>query len=198
MIGKLRGTVDDVGDGTVVVDVGGVGYLAHCSARTLSGLPARGEPVTLFVETHVREDMIRLYGFGSAAERAWFAMLQSVQGVGAKVALGIQSTLDANELAGALATGDTAALARSPGVGAKLAQRIAGELRGKAPEGTAAASPAAARSDAASDAVSAVTNLGYPRHQAAVAVDAAAREAGDGAEAPLLIRLALKHLSRAA
>src|SRR3712207_864225 len=133
MIGKLRGVIDAYGEDFVIVDVSGVGYVVHCSARTLQHLPSTGEAVTLSIETHVREDMIRLYGFRSDAEREWFRLLQTVQGVGAKVALGILSALDPGSLATAIATGDKASVARGPGVGPKLAARIVAELKDKAP-----------------------------------------------------------------
>src|SRR5271167_3021787 len=133
MIGKLRGQVDAVGADHAIIDVGGVGYEVACSSRTLSALPAPGEPVTLSIETHVREDAIKLYGFLTEAERGWFRLLQSVQGVGAKVALSILSTLDANQLAHAIALQDRAMVTRAPGVGPKVALRIVNELKDKAP-----------------------------------------------------------------
>ena len=133
MIGKLKGIIDAYGDDFVILDVQGVGYVVHCSSRTLQNLPPVGEAASLSIETHVREDMIRLFGFRSDAEREWFKLLQSVQGVGAKVALGILSVLDPGTLATAIATGDKASVARGPGVGPKLAQRIVSELKDKAP-----------------------------------------------------------------
>ena len=133
MIGKLKGVIDSYGDDFVILDVQGVGYVVHCSSRTLQNLPPIGEAASLSIETHVREDMIRLFGFRSDAEREWFRLLQSVQGVGAKVALGILSVLDPGTLATAIATGDKASVARGPGVGPKLAQRIVSELKDKAP-----------------------------------------------------------------
>jgi Holliday junction DNA helicase RuvA len=114
MIGKLRGIVDTYGEDSVIVDVGGVGYLVHCSARTLQALPALGEAVTLAIETHVREDQIRLFGFLSDGEREWFRLLQTVQGVGTKVALAVLSTLKPGELATAIAMRDKAMVQRSP------------------------------------------------------------------------------------
>ncbi len=205
MIGKLRGIIDAYGEDFVIVDVGGVGYVVHCSARTLQNLPATGEAATLSIETHVREDMIRLYGFRSDAEREWFRLLQTVQGVGAKVALGILSVLDPGGLATAIATGDKASVSRGPGVGPKLAARIVAELKDKAPA-FAAVDPALIRlSDAiedrkapqpVSDAVSALVNLGYAQVQASAAVAAALKQAGDEAEAKTLIRLGLRELAR--
>src|SRR5271166_5501240 len=133
MIGKLRGLVDAVGADHAIIDVGGVGYEVACSSRTLSALPAPGEPVTLSIETNVREDAIKLYGFLSEAERGWFRLLQSVQGVGAKVALSILSTLDVGQLANAIALQDRATITRAPGVGPKVALRIVNELKDKVP-----------------------------------------------------------------
>ncbi|MCA0406817.1 MAG: Holliday junction branch migration protein RuvA, partial [Proteobacteria bacterium] len=132
MIGKLKGIIDSYGDDTVILDVQGVGYLVHCSSRTLQALPQPGEAATLFIETVVREDMIRLFGFAGAAEQDWFNILLSVQGVGQKVALAILSTLRPAELANAIAMKDKAAIARTSGVGPKLAERICVELKDKA------------------------------------------------------------------
>jgi len=204
MIGKLRGVIDSYGEDFIILDVNGVGYLVHCSSRTLQSLPAAGEAVELAIETHVREDQIRLFGFGSAAEREWFRLLQTVQGVGTKVALAVLSTLKPADLASAIAMRDKAALTRAPGVGAKVAERIVTELKDKAPA-LAAVDPAIVRLTGAldersapqplRDAVSALVNLGYGQPQAAAAVAAAAREAGD-ADTARLIRLGLKELAR--
>lgn len=206
MIGKLKGIVDEIGDDHVVIDVGGVGYVAYCPTRTLSSLPGVGAAVTLFIETYVREDVIRLYGFQTALEREWFRLLQSnVQGVGAKVALSVLSTLTPAELANAIALKDVAMVARAPGVGRKVAERIVTELKSKAPafageaavtiglkqelgEGVAPAP--------VSDAVSALANLGYSRDVAANAIAAALKTAGEGADTGTLIRLGLKELAR--
>ncbi|HEX5868381.1 MAG TPA: Holliday junction branch migration protein RuvA [Beijerinckiaceae bacterium] len=205
MIGKLRGVIDAYGEDFVIVDVGGVGYVVHCSTRTLQNLPPVGEAATLSIETHVREDMIRLYGFRSDAEREWFRLLQTVQGVGAKVALGILSVLDPGSLATAIATSDKASVSRGPGVGPKLAARIVAELKDKAPA-FAVVDPGLIRlSDAVedrrapqpvSDAVSALVNLGYAQVQASAAIAAALKQAGDEAEAKTLIRLGLRELAR--
>jgi holliday junction DNA helicase RuvA len=205
MIGKLRGVIDSYGEDFVVVDVGGVGYVVHCSSRTLQHLPSVGEAATLSIETQVREDLIRLYGFRSDQEREWFRLLQTVQGVGAKVALGILSVLEPGALATAIATGDRASVSRGPGVGPKLAARIVAELKDKAPA-FAGIDPAVIRlSDAlddrkapqpASDAVSALVNLGYAQAQASAAIAAALRQAGEAAEAKTLIRLGLRELAR--
>ena len=205
MIGKLKGVVDSYGEAFVIVDVGGVGYEVHCSARTLQTLPSPGEAVTLSIETHVREDQIRLFGFASDVEREWFRLLQTVQGVGAKVALAVLGTLKPADLANAVATRDKAMVARSPGVGPKVAERIINELKDKAPA-YADIDPAVVRlagdvddrraPQPVSDAISALVNLGYGQPQAAAAVAVAVRAAGEGADARNLIRLGLKELSR--
>jgi Holliday junction DNA helicase RuvA len=205
MIGKLKGTLDSYGEDYVIVDVHGVGYMVHCSARTLQALPPQGEAVSLAIETHVREDQIRLFGFTSDLEREWFRLLQTVQGVGTKVALAILSTLKPAELAEAIALRDKAAIVRSPGVGPKVGERIVTELKDKAPA-FAQIDPAIVKLSGdiddrraprpVADAVSALVNLGYGQPQAAAAVAAAAREAGEGAEVKTLIRLGLKELSK--
>jgi Holliday junction DNA helicase RuvA len=205
MIGKLKGVIDSYGEDFIVLDVQGVGYLVHCSARTLQALPAPGEPAVLAIETHVREDQIRLFGFLSDVEREWFRLLQTVQGVGTKVALAVLSTLDPGELASAIAVRDKAAVARTPGVGPKVAERIVTELKDKAPA-YANIDPAVVRLSGqvedrrapqpVADAVSALINLGYGQPQAAAAIAAAARAAGEGADTPRLIRLGLKELAK--
>ncbi|HET9903961.1 MAG TPA: Holliday junction branch migration protein RuvA [Xanthobacteraceae bacterium] len=205
MIGKLKGTIDSYGEDFVIVDVGGVGYMVHCSALTLQALPPIGQAVTLSIETHVREDQIRLFGFLSDLEREWFRLLQTVQGVGTRVALSVLGTLKPADLATAVAMRDRAAIARAPGVGPKVAERIVTELKDKAPAYAAVDSAVVRLSgavderrapQAVSDAVSALINLGYAQAQAAAAIAAAAREAGEGADAARLIRLGLKELSR--
>ena len=205
MIGKLKGIIDSYGEDFVILDVGGVGYEVHCSARTLQALPAPGEPAVLAIETYVREDQLRLFGFQSDMERQWFRLLQTVQGVGARVALSVLGTLKITDLANAVATRDKATVARSPGVGPKVAERIVTELKDKAPA-YAELDPAVIRLSGAveerrapqpvADAVSALTNLGYGQPQAAAAVAAAARSAGEGADAARLIRLGLKELAK--
>jgi Holliday junction DNA helicase RuvA len=205
MIGKLTGTIDSVGEDFLILDVHGVGYLVHCSARTLQNLPAAGQTVALAIETYVREDQIRLFGFFSATEREWFRLLQTVQGVGAKVALAILSTLKPADLATAIAMRDKASITRTPGVGPKVAERIVTELKDKTPA-LAAVDPAVVKLTGAvednraprpvADAISALVNLGYGQPQATAAVAAAAREAGEDAETARLIRLGLKELSR--
>ena len=204
MIGKLTGLVDCFGDDFVIVDVRGVGYVVQCSARTLQNLPKAGEAVSLAIETQVREDAIRLFGFSSDAERDWFRLLQTVQGVGAKVALAILGVLGPADLASALAMQDKAMVARAPGVGPKLAARIVAELKDKAPA-FAAVDPAAARlagvEDSRSapkpvqDAISALVNLGYGRPQAAAAVAASLKALGEAAETGALIRRGLRELA---
>ena len=205
MIGKLKGLINSYGQDFVIVDVGGVGYLVHCSARTLQALPAQGEAVTLAIETHVREDQIRLFGFLSDGEREWFRLLQTVQGVGTKVALSVLSTLKPADLANAIALRDKGMVARTPGVGPKVAERIVTELKDKAPA-YSDVDPAVIRLSGAvddrraprpvADAVSALVNLGYGPPQAAAAIAAATRSAGESADTAQLIRLGLKELAK--
>jgi len=205
MIGKLKGLIESYGQDSVILDVNGVGYEVHCSARTLQELPGIGQPTALSIETHVREDQIRLFGFVTEIEREWFRLLQTVQGVGAKVALAVLGTLKPRELASAIAMRDKAMVARAPGVGPKVAERIVTELKDKAPAYTNV-DPALVRLSGAlddkrapapvTDAVSALVNLGYAQPQAAAAIAAAARSAGEGAEATTLIRLGLRELAK--
>jgi Holliday junction DNA helicase RuvA len=204
MIGKLKGLIDSYGEDFVILDVNGVGYVVQCSSRTLQKLPRPGEASALAIETQVREDSIRLFGFESESERDWFRLLQNVQGVGAKVALAILSILSPGELASAIATQDKAMVARAPGVGPKLAARIVAELKDKAPafgavdplvaklsgDADADAAPSVVR-----DAISALVNLGYGRPQAAAAVAASVKKLGEGAETGALIRQGLKELA---
>ena len=205
MIGKLKGLVESYAQDSVIIDVNGVGYEVHCSARTLQELPGIGQPAVLAIETHVREDQIRLFGFVTEIEREWFRLLQTVQGVGAKVALSVLGTLKSSDLASAIAMRDKAMVARAPGVGPKVAERIVTELKDKAPSYTNV-DPALVRLSGAlddkrapapvTDAVSALVNLGYAQAQAAAAIAAAARSAGEGAEATTLIRLGLRELAK--
>jgi Holliday junction DNA helicase RuvA len=205
MIGKLRGKVDAIGESFLVVDVNGVGYEVQASARTLRNLKL-GEEIALTIDTHVREDAIRLFGFQSEVERSWFRTLQTIQGVGAKVALGVLGTLSPSDLASAIALQNWAAVEQAPGVGKKLAQRIVAELKDKAPTLTLAGvgataagavnGAAPAQGQAAAEAVSAMTNLGYNPAQAGQAVAVAANELGREAETAKLIRRALKELAR--
>jgi len=209
MIGRLRGRVDAIGEGHLIVDVNGVGYEVHASPRTLRSL-ALGDEVTLSIETHVREDAIRLFGFTSEIERAWFRLLQSVQGVGSKVALGILGTLSTQDLANAIALGNWAAVEQAPGVGKKLAQRVVSELREKAPQlsissanvpppkqgngHSRAATPPEGNS--AAEAISALTNLGYQPQHAAAAIASAMGELGEAADVAQLIKRGLKELAK--
>lgn len=201
MIAKLTGVVDSTGEDWVVIDVGGVGYLVYCSGRTLPRLGGRGEAASLFIETHVREDHIHLYGFADAVERDWFCLLLTVQGVGAKVALSILTVLGTEELAFTIAAQDGATIGRASGVGPKLAARILNELRDKtggvnlgagavmgedAREGTPSESAAA---------VSALVNLGFRRTEAFTAVSQAARRLGAKTPVESLIPEALKELA---
>ncbi len=205
MIGKLKGIINSYGEDFIILDVGGVGYVVHCSGRTLQALPAPGEPAVLAIETYVREDQIRLFGFMSDVEREWFRLLQTVQGVGAKVALAVLGTLKPADLATAVAMRDKATVARTPGVGPKVAERIVTELKDKAPA-YSDLDPAVIRlagqvderraPQPVHDAISALVNLGYGQPQAAAAISAATRAAGEGADAARLIRLGLKELSR--
>jgi holliday junction DNA helicase RuvA len=198
MIAMLAGAVDEVGEDAMVLDVNGVGYLVHASARTLRQAPGRGEPLKLLIETHLREDRIQLYGFIDEGERAWFKLLNTVQGVGGRVALAILSTLEPDALATAIAAQDKAALARADGVGQKLAQRIAMELRDKAGEMAPGAGAGATATPSAliNDAVSALVNLGYAKSAAYGAVTSVARRLGDGIRIEALVRAGLQELGR--
>ena len=204
MIGKLTGRVDQVSLNAVIVDVGGVGYEVTVGARTLTMLPPVGETISLAIDTHVREDEIRLYGFATDHERAWFRALQTVQGVGAKVALSVLSTLSAADLSNAVALQDKAQVSRAPGVGPKVAARIVAELKDKMPTLAPALRPGGGLAPvavlpeglAARDAVSALTNLGYAHGEAAAAISAAVGKAGREARAEELIRLGLKELAQ--
>jgi len=205
MIGLLSGIVAAVSEDTALIDVGGVGYVVQSGGRTLARLQV-GNPARLFIETHVREDAIKLFGFASEEERAWFAHLQTIPGVGAKVALGILDTMPPDALADAIAIQDKAAFARANGVGPKLAARLATELTGKggpkgyiglggsAPRANTAAAVSA--SGARAEAVSALVNLGIDQSSAARAVANAAKQFDADAPAPELIRAALKEVSR--
>lgn len=204
MIGKLRGLVDSSGKDWVIVDVNGVGYEVSCASRTLSQLPAQGQPVTLTIETHVREDAIKLFGFLSDAERSWFRLLQNVQGVGAKVALSVLGVLSPEEIGNAIALQDKAQIGRAPGVGPKVAQRILSELRDKAPGLLAAGGIGAKvtglsnenKNSCASDAISALVNLGYNISEASIAVASVAEQSEKQLSTEELIRQGLKELAR--
>lgn len=204
MIGKLRGRIDAVLEDSLILDVNGVGYEIFGSSKLLGQYRGGEEGVELWIDTLVREDLIRLNGFSSQQERQWFRLLQSVQGVGAKVALAILGTLSTGDLASAIALQDKAMVSRAPGVGPKVAQRIVAELKDKAPTlsgdatGTIGLQQELGEGVAASavvDAVSALTNLGYSAQQASGAVAQAVKDAGEDAPAATLIRLGLKALS---
>ncbi|MBT3989645.1 MAG: Holliday junction branch migration protein RuvA [Rhodospirillaceae bacterium] len=204
MIAKLTGLVDQTGEGYVVIDVNGVGYMVFCSNRTLNMLATASGTVSVMIETHVREDHIHLYGFADEAERAWFSLLTTVQGVGAKVCLAILSVLSPDNLVQAIAAQDKAAITRAPGVGPKLATRILTELKDKV-GGIALGSTTAAlegevggadgTNKFADDAVSALVNLGYGRSEAFQVVHQAAAKHGDGVTVELLIKDGLAELS---
>ena len=198
MIAKLTGLLDDTGADWAVIDVAGVGYLVHCSAKTLSALGIRGDTVSLFTDLQVSENDLRLIGFASGAEREWFRLLTGVQGVGSKVALAILSALSTEELQRACGGGDAAMVARAQGVGPKLAGRIVNELRDKAgglPTAPGVASVPVAGSVSA-DAVSALQNLGFKPQVAASAVARAVEELGDGVGLNDLVRVALRKAAR--
>ncbi|MHA1570771.1 MAG: Holliday junction branch migration protein RuvA [Alphaproteobacteria bacterium] len=202
MIAKLKGLLDSTGKGFAVIDVGGVGYLVFCASRTLSTLPAIGEPLALHIETHIREDHIHLFGFPDLAERDWFRHLLTVQGVGAKVALAILGGLTPTSLLQAIIAQDKTALTKADGVGPKLAARIVAELRDKAgnvilpavSETIVGAVAGDGLDKVAADAVSALVNLGYGRSDAFGAVVAATRDTGAGS-VEIVITAALKELS---
>jgi len=201
LIARLKGVVESVDEGSAVIDVNGIGYLVSASSRTLRDLVV-GEPATVLVETIVREDAIALYGFLETAERDWFRILTTVQGVGARVALSILSTLSPDEIARAIAAGDKASLSRPAGVGPKLAARLATELKDKA--AAFGVAPAPARAAAAApvpgsvneDAVSALVNLGYRRVEAFGAVARVTQRLGEGAPLDQVIRAGLQELAR--
>lgn len=204
MIAKLSGRLDSQLEGGCIVDVGGVGYLVFCSGRTLAALPQSGEAVSLQIETQVREDHIHLFGFAETAERDWFRLLLGVQGVGARVALAILSTLQPGELLQAVMAQDKKSITRAPGVGPKLAGRIVSELKDKT--GNIALGPGAMAGEtmapasmpqaAGSEAVSALVNLGYRQAEAQTAVQAALSQLGEQAALSDLIRDSLKSLAR--
>ncbi len=200
MIGRLRGAVDSLEDGRCLIDVNGVGYVVFASTRTLSALPSPPGTASLLIETQVREDAISLYGFASSAERDWFRLLTTVQGVGARVALGMLSALSPDQLIAAISTQDKSALTRAPGVGPKLAARLLTELRERAiamPGGGAALSSAPMPGGGAmADALSALLNLGYRRAEAEAALGRAAAEHGQDVALDVLIRAGLRSLSK--
>ena len=196
MIARLTGLLAETGADSAVIDVGGVGYLVHSSARTLDALGPIGGSITILTELQVREDAWTLFGFGSVAERDSFRALTSVQGVGGRVALAILSVLTPDELARAVAQGDTAMIGRASGVGPKLAARVANELKGKLGVTGLGGSTPAPRAGAAADAVSALANLGFKPADASAAVNAAIDEIGDDAGLDALVRLALRKAAK--
>lgn len=206
MIARLKGLFAESGTGYVIIDCGGVGYLVFCSARTLARMPGLGEGTQLHIETHVREDHIHLYGFTETAEKDWFRLLTTVQGVGAKVALAILSTLSPDDLVQAIAAQDKALLTRADGVGPKLAARLVTELKDKTTNLALGATTVALSQDRKTgadtsvaiplqDAVSALVNLGYGRSEAFGAATRAAGKLGDKAQVDALIKAALRELA---
>jgi Holliday junction DNA helicase RuvA len=195
MIARLTGTLDDFGPDWAVIDVSGVGYLVHCSAKTLDALGTRGDRCTVHTELQVSENDMRLIGFASAGEREWFRLLTGIQGVGSKMALSVLSALAIDDLQRACASGDAAMVARAQGVGPKLAGRIVNELKDKAgalPGAAGVAMAAVPAGSASADAVSALQNLGFKTNVATLAVARAIDELGEGAELNALVRVALK------
>ncbi|MBI77063.1 MAG: Holliday junction branch migration protein RuvA [Rhodospirillaceae bacterium] len=200
MIAKLTGLLDTIGLDEVVIDVGGVGYLVFCSSRTLKSFDKVGDPITVFVEMHVREDHIHLFGFIDQVERDWFRLLTTVQGVGAKVAIAILGTLSPDDLANAMIAEDKATLTRAPGVGPRLAVRLLAELREKTADLNAVSNAGPSKlsngqPNAVSDAISALVNLGYGRSAAFAAVSKIAQNSSDATSVELLVKSALKELS---
>ena len=199
MIALLTGRVDAMEADRCIIDVGGVGYLVQASTRTLSALPPPPAVARLLVDTHVRDDAIVLYGFADPAEREWFRLLLTVQGVGARVALGLLSALSPADLVNAIAAGDRGGLTRAPGVGPKLAIRLLSELREKAgamPLGQGIAAALPPPPGAAADALSALAHLGYRRVEAQPAVERVVERLGEGASIDQVIRDSLKELAR--
>ncbi len=205
MIGKLKGRIDELTEDSVILDVGGVGYLVFCSPRTLAALPRKGEFAELIIETHVREDHIHLLGFPSAYEKEWFLLLNTVQGVGVKMAMAILSVFTPDQLTQAIAAKDIKALTKVSGVGNKLAERLTTELKSKvaklapaltiaAPKSSGVAAPASNMNE---DAISALAALGYTRSDAFSAIARAASSLGEDATLDGLIKEGLKHMARA-
>lgn len=201
MIAHLTGQVFDIDEDSVIVDVGGIGYLLHCSARTLAGLPPVGDPVALQVETQFRAESLTLYGFETSAERSWFRLLQTVQGVGARVALALLTALTPDQLAQAIIAKDKAAFTQASGVGPRLAQRLISELQNKigelptTPIVTLPSPATAAGGGTTEDAISALVNLGYGRSEAHGAVAKAAATLGEDGDVEALIRVGLQELT---
>lgn len=200
MIAKLKGLVDSIGENTAIIDVQGVGYLVACSRKTLSQLPERGHATTLYIETVLRQDSLQLFGFADEAEKEWFNLLTTVQGVGMKVALAILSALNPEELLHALASQDKAMFTRADGVGPKLAERITNELKNKRPSHFSSATLHVLPQrtlPAQEEAVSALTNLGYRRQEALEAISQACQNQETNPTVEEMIRLGLSKLARA-
>ena len=199
MIALLTGRVDSLSDGSCIVDVNGVGYLVLASSRTLAALPQPPTPARMLIETHVREDAIVLYGFADSAERDWFRLLTTVQGVGGKVALSVLSSLAPRDLIAAIAAGDKAELTRAPGVGPRLAVRLLTELRDKVgamPSSSGVSVASVQPSGPAEDALSALVNLGYRRQEAQPAIARVMERLGDNTALDAVIRQALRELAQ--
>ena len=199
MIALLTGRVEGLQDGSCIIDVNGVGYLVQASSRTLAAVQPAPALTKLLIETHVREDAIQLYGFADSAERDWFRLLTTVQGVGAKVALSVLSALSPRDLIGAIAAGDKAGLTRAPGVGPRLAVQLLTELRDKVgamPSSSGFAPQATRPATVADDALSALINLGYRRPEAQAAIGRAVERLGDDAAIDTVIRESLRELAR--
>lgn len=199
MIALLTGRIDSLSDGTCILDVNGVGYLVLASSRTLAALPQPPTPARLLIETQVREDAIVLYGFADSAERDWFRLLTTVQGVGGKVALSVLSALAPRDLIAAIAAGDKARLTRAPGVGPRLAVRLLTELRDKVgamPSSSGVVVAAAQPMGPGEDALSALVNLGYRRQEAQPAIARVLERLGDDAALDAVIRQALRELAQ--
>ncbi len=201
MIAQLTGRVDALSDGTCVIDVAGVGYLVQASSRTLAVLPRPPTLTKVLIETQVREDAIILYGFADTAERDWFRLLTTVQGVGGRVALAILSALSPRDLVGAIAAGDRTSLTRAQGVGPRLAIRLLTELKdkiGAMPTATGVTPAPVADPTPAADALSALVNLGYRRPEAQQTIARVLERLGDAATLDVLIRDSLKELAQKA
>jgi Holliday junction DNA helicase RuvA len=215
MIAKLTGIIDSIGEDWVVIDVNGVGYLVFCSSKTLAKLPSVGMDAKLYIETHVREDHIHLYGFASSMEKHWFSVLTTVQGVGAKVGLAILSAIDADDITNAIMAGDKTAFTRANGVGPKVATRIITELQDKigkmsfdgvaldepkskaSSKASASSAPSAASSgDVAKEALSALVNLGYPKMEAFGVINKVIISLGSDATTQAVISASLKEMGK--
>ncbi|MEK9877399.1 MAG: Holliday junction branch migration protein RuvA [Betaproteobacteria bacterium] len=200
MIAKLSGRLDSIDKDSLIINVGGVGYLVFCSSRTIESLDSENEIATLYIETHVREDHIHLYGFAEPIEKQWFNLLTKVQGVGAKVGLGLLGTLSPSQLRNAVISQDTEILGRANGVGPRLASRILSELKGKiaelpTPDPDTSIDLKETENGLITDAVSALMNLGYRRSDAFSAISEVSRQLGENASMEALIRSGLKELS---